>query len=86
MSRPGVSQGWRDMVGDAGRIISINHYGASADGALLFEKFGFSGETVAAAARESLAASTSESAPVHPAAAGSKTTGDHESDPGVTIS
>ena len=28
----GVSMGWRDLVGDAGRIISINHYGASASG------------------------------------------------------
>ena len=28
----GVGIGWRDLVGDAGRIISINHYGASAAG------------------------------------------------------
>ena len=50
----GVSGSWRDLVGDAGRIVSINHYGASADGALLFKEFGFTPETVAAAARESL--------------------------------
>ena len=37
----GVSAGWRDIVGDAGRIISISHYGASAAGAMLFEEFGF---------------------------------------------
>ena len=37
----GVGAGWRDVVGDAGRIISINHYGASAAGAKLFEEFGF---------------------------------------------
>ncbi len=26
----GISLGWRDIVGDAGRIVSLNHYGASA--------------------------------------------------------
>ncbi|MBA8794261.1 transketolase [Friedmanniella endophytica] len=81
----GVSQGWRDVVGDAGRIISIEHYGASAAGALLFEKFGFSADTVAAAARESLAHVDESGAPARPAAAGSKTTGDHTDDPGVTV-
>ena len=42
----GVGIGWRDLVGDAGRIISINHYGASAAGGLLFKEFGFTPETV----------------------------------------
>ncbi len=37
----GVGAGWRDLVGDAGRIICIDHYGASAAGAKLFEEFGF---------------------------------------------
>ncbi len=82
----GVSAGWRDIVGDAGRIISINHYGASAAGALLFEEFGFSGATVVAAAKESLQAAAQEGAPLHPAAAGPKSTADLEDDPGVTIS
>ncbi|MFL6026799.1 MAG: transketolase [Friedmanniella sp.] len=82
----GVSMGWRDLVGDAGRIISINHYGASAAGAKLFEEFGFSGDTVAAAARESLEAAKSTAAPSHPAASGPKAPADLESDPGVTIS
>src|SRR3954462_12605798 len=82
----GVSMGWRDLVGDAGRIISINHYGASAAGAKLFEEFGFSGDTVAAAARESLEAARSGGAPTHPAASGPKAPADLESDPGVTIS
>ena len=27
----GVAQGWREIVGDQGRIVSIDHYGASAD-------------------------------------------------------
>ena len=82
----GVAQGWRDIVGDAGRIVSIDHYGASASGAKLFEEFGFSGATVAAAARESLAAVDSTDAPTHPAPAGPKAPADLEADPGVTIS
>ena len=27
----GIAQGWREVVGDHGRIVSIEHYGASAD-------------------------------------------------------
>ncbi len=50
----GVPFGWRDFVGDAGRIIGIDHFGASADGALLFEKFGFTAQAVVNAAKESL--------------------------------
>src|SRR4029077_18134185 len=45
-----VSIGGRDLVGDAGLIISIDHYGSSAAAGKLFAEFGFSGETVAAAA------------------------------------
>jgi transketolase len=82
----GVQNGWRDLVGDAGRIISINHYGASASGSLLFEKFGFSPETVVAAAQSSLDAATGTSAPTHEAASGSKGPADVEDHPGVTIS
>jgi transketolase len=51
----GVPMGWRDVVGDAGRIISIDHYGASADGATLFREFGFTPAAVVAAAQESIA-------------------------------
>jgi transketolase len=82
----GVSLGWRDIVGDAGRIISINHYGASASGAKLFEEFGFSAETVLAAAKESLEAAQGNAAPLHAAASGPKAPADLESDPGVTTS
>jgi transketolase len=82
----GVPNGWRDLVGDAGRIISINHYGASASGSLLFEKFDFTPETVVAAAQSSLDAATGTSAPTHPAASGSKGPADVEDHPGVTIS
>ncbi len=52
----GIKQGWREYVGDAGRIVSIDHYGASADAGTLFREFGFTPEAVAQAARESIAA------------------------------
>ncbi len=52
----GIAQPWHDIAGDAGRIVSIEHYGASADGDLLFEKFGFTADNVATHARESIAA------------------------------
>ncbi|MDP9696230.1 UNVERIFIED_ORG: transketolase [Arthrobacter globiformis] len=51
----GLSQGWREFVGDAGRSISLEHYGASADYKRLFQEFGITAEAVAAAAKDSLA-------------------------------
>ncbi|MCX4535813.1 transketolase [Streptomyces sp. NPDC002596] len=52
----GIGLTWHRYVGDAGRIVSLEHFGASADAKVLFREFGFTGEHVAAAARESLAA------------------------------
>ncbi|WP_425595499.1 transketolase [Salana multivorans] len=52
----GVAMPWYRYVGDAGRIVSLEHFGASADAATLFREFGFTPEHVAQAARESLAA------------------------------
>ncbi|WP_418063078.1 transketolase [Pimelobacter simplex] len=52
----GVKQCWREYVGDAGRIVSIDHYGASADAGTLFREFGFTPEAVVQAAKESIAA------------------------------
>ncbi|MGP4085676.1 transketolase [Streptomyces sp. KR55] len=52
----GVGLTWYRFVGDAGRIVSLEHFGASADAKTLFTEFGFTAENVAAAARESLAA------------------------------
>jgi transketolase len=49
-----VGLGWRDVVGDAGRIVSIDHFGASADYQTLYREFGLTAEAVVAAARESL--------------------------------
>ncbi len=54
----GVAQGWRELVGDAGRIISLDHFGASADYQRLYAEFGITPEAVAKAARDSLAAAS----------------------------
>ncbi|HEV7955679.1 MAG: transketolase [Microbacteriaceae bacterium] len=52
----GIALGWRAYVGDAGRSVSIEHFGASADYETLYREFGMTTEHVVAAARESLAA------------------------------
>jgi transketolase len=52
----GVGLTWHKYVGDAGRIVSLEHFGASADAKTLFREYGFTAENVAAKARESLAA------------------------------
>ncbi len=50
----GVRQGWREIVGDSGEIVSIEHFGASADASVLFEQFGFTPDRVVAAAHSAL--------------------------------
>jgi len=52
----GIALTWYRYVGDAGRIVSLEHFGASADAKVLFREFGFTAEAVADKARESLAA------------------------------
>lgn len=52
----GISLGWRELVGDRGRSVSIEHFGASADANTLFREFGVTTEAVVAAARDSIAA------------------------------
>ncbi len=52
----GIALGWREVVGDAGRTVSIEQYGASADPARIFAEYGVTAEAVAAAATESIAA------------------------------
>ncbi len=52
----GVPMCWRDIVGDAGTMVAIDHFGASAAGATLFEEFGFTPDNVVAQAQASLAA------------------------------
>jgi transketolase len=54
----GVAQGWREVVGDHGRIVSLEHYGASADYARIYQEFGITAEAVAAAATDSIRSAT----------------------------
>jgi transketolase len=50
----GLSLGWREIVGDHGHSVSIEHYGASADYKTLFREFGITAEAVEAAAEKVL--------------------------------
>ncbi len=50
----GVAQGWREVVGATGHIVSIDHYGASADYETLYREFGITAESVALAAEQSV--------------------------------
>jgi transketolase len=50
----GIALGWRGIVGDTGRSVSIEHFGASADYKTLFQKFGITADAVAQAARETV--------------------------------
>ncbi|MFG3255568.1 transketolase [Streptomyces sp. NPDC048172] len=52
----GIGLTWHRFVGEAGRIVSLEHFGASADGKVLFKEFGFTPEAVQLAAQESIAA------------------------------
>jgi transketolase len=49
-----VKQGWREWVGEAGETVSIEHFGASAEGDVLFEQFGFTPDRVVAAAHSAM--------------------------------
>ena len=51
---------WHKYLGDAGRAVSIEHYGASADYATLYEKFGITPAAVVDAAEESITAAKAE--------------------------
>jgi transketolase len=50
----GIAQGWREYVGDAGLIISLDQYGASASAQQLFTEYGFSVENVVSKIKEAL--------------------------------
>jgi transketolase len=51
----GITAPWKIFVGDAGESIGVDHYGASAAAAVIYEKFGITAEAVAAAAKSSIA-------------------------------
>ncbi len=46
----GISQGWRKYIGDAGDMISLDRFGASAPSKVVFEKFGYTVDNVVARA------------------------------------
>jgi len=50
----GIAQGWRELIGDSGVTISLEHYGASADAKRLFKEFGFSVENVVAQVKKAI--------------------------------
>ncbi|WP_375475991.1 transketolase [uncultured Jatrophihabitans sp.] len=50
----GVPQGWHEIIGDSGELIAIDHFGASAEGEVLFEQFGFTPDRVLAAAHSAM--------------------------------
>jgi transketolase len=54
-----VSMGWREVVGSTGRMVSLEHYGASADYATIYREFGITAEAVALAAEGSISDSAS---------------------------
>jgi len=67
----GVPVGWREFVGDAGRIVGLDHFGASAAYTVLYEQSGLTADAVVVAMRESLAAVVAPpAAPTGPDSAG----------------
>jgi transketolase len=54
----GATQGWWKYVGSSGRVIGLDHFGASASGATLFTEFGLTSDAVCAAVRSAVEASS----------------------------
>jgi transketolase len=52
----GVTSGWKVFVGDRGRVVGVDRFGASAPAGELFEQYGLTVENVSQAVRDSLAA------------------------------
>ena len=52
----GIAMPWYRYLGDAGRAVSIEHFGASAPGDFLFKEYGIDADHVVAAVKESIAA------------------------------
>ncbi|MGO4257706.1 transketolase [Marmoricola sp. RAF53] len=50
----GIALGWREIVGDHGKSVSLEHFGGSADFSTLFREFGITAEAVVLAAEESV--------------------------------
>lgn len=52
----GIKMSWNDILGDAGRAVSLEHFGESADYKTLYHEFGITAEDVVSKAQESIAA------------------------------
>lgn len=50
----GISLGWERYVGLSGKVIGLDHFGASAPGDILAKEYGFTGENVLKVAKELL--------------------------------
>ncbi|MBA3489262.1 MAG: transketolase, partial [Longispora sp.] len=50
----GIAMSWRDLIGEYGECVSLEHFGASAPYQIVLEKFGFTVDNVVAAAHASL--------------------------------
>ncbi|MEV4299728.1 transketolase [Microbispora rosea] len=51
----GITMGWREFVGEAGEVLGLEHFGASAPYKTIYEQFGLTADRVVAAAKASLA-------------------------------
>ena len=51
----GATYGWWKYLGPRGAVVGIDHFGASADGALLLKEFGITADAVAASVRTLIA-------------------------------
>ena len=56
----GSTQGWCKYVGDAGDVIGVDHFGASAPGKVMMREYGFSVDHVYKRAMKLVQAATSE--------------------------
>jgi transketolase len=73
----GIAMSWHRIVGDAGRTVSLEHYGASAAYETLYEEFGLTSRAVMLAARQSIAAVSGDApTPTTPAAPTASKAGD----------
>jgi transketolase len=50
----GVAQGWREWVGDAGKVITLGRFGASAPYKMIYQQFGLTVENVIEQAKDLL--------------------------------
>ena len=55
----GIAQCWHRFAGDAGEIVSLEHFGASADYQTLYREFGITADAVVAAAKRAHGKATS---------------------------